>query len=114
MAFCTKRCSRLVRCSSMYAVYHSHHHNCIVNNQEYCCGGGAKRHNGKVFGPVAYSTIKVRNRVTGILTKITLLALKERRKITLQKMASARPAHKLSVTLLMESFTKISLACNGV
>ena len=56
--------------------------------------------------PVAYNTIKVSNSVTGIVIKMTRLAFKERRKIIATKMARANPIHKLSVTLLTDSFTK--------
>ena len=50
----------------------------------------------------------VRSNVTGMVIKITALALNERRKIIATMIASSNPIHKLSVTLRMESVTKFA------
>ena len=56
--------------------------------------------------PIAYKTISVAPSVTGIMSKIVALALKERRKIMATIMANKSPTHRLSVTLFTEVFTK--------
>jgi hypothetical protein len=50
--------------------------------------------------------IKVNERVIGIVTKITELALSERRKMKATIRARMRPIQRTSLRLLTESFTK--------
>ena len=54
-----------------------------------------------------YSTIRVKHIVTGIVIRIVVLALSERKKIMATIMASPKPIHRLSVTLFTEVFTKM-------
>ena len=55
--------------------------------------------------PIAYSTIKVKHSVMGIVANITELALNDLRKITVIKIASKSPIHTTSLTLPIASET---------
>ena len=58
--------------------------------------------------PKTYNTEIVKHNVNGIVIRTTELAFKERRKIITTTNANSNPIQRLSVTLLIESFTKLA------
>ncbi len=58
-----------------------HHYNGIINDQPNGGSNGTKRHNIQGL-PCGIQHYRVRHKVTGIVRRITLLALNERKKIT--------------------------------